>query len=640
MKLRENEKQKLIAEGHNLNFMAKIQSVGGMKFGERYTETGNGYVACINVYGFAEEVSTLWLTNILNIEKTVATMDCATANKQSILKDLNRSIGELKDRAETGRTTIERSDAYYEMDNLKLFAHRITQGGEIVKLTHARIFVYSNAIEELEKKIDTIKKDLSSLNHKTCILLFQSKEEYLSIFNKYDDQVSRLKLSSGSMLPSNSIGGGVPFHHTALKDPRGMYLGQTSTGGPFIFDPFYSTNTRRFFNGFILGLMGYGKSTLMKQLEEGLVARNCFIRGFDKARDYYDLIKNQGGKIIDLSGGEGMINPLEVFATKTDVSGRVVDELGSFMNHLTKVTNIIRFLNPKTSEIDLMEFKSLLRSFYIHYGLIDSNFMQQRENIKITGLKPNEYPTFTEFNNFLQEVIFPNPTPERERSLEILKFMVKEIVEQHGPLFDGHSTIENFETEQIVMFDIDGISQLDKEVFNCQLFSALTMIWNHALKNGRKMKELYEENKIGLEDIKYFMVFLDECHNIVNTNNLFAVDYIISFQREMRKFFAGILFATQSPNEILPDGANSSEKSISAIKTVFELTQYKFFLNMSNSVLGSLKKVLGDSLTETEYDVIPNLKIGEAVVQTSNSDSYTVSFDPEKEQLERYKGGQ
>lgn len=640
MKLKEKEKIKLKGQGYDLDFISKIQPRGGMRFGERYISSGDAYIGCLHVYAYPEEVSALWLVNLMNIQNTIATLDIATANKEDVIKDINRSISELKDRTETERRSTDKDDASYELNNLRRFAHSITQGGEIVKLTHCRIFFYALSLEELEKKIDDTRKELTGMNIKTTIFLFQTKQEWMSLFSSYDHQVNYNHTRQGVLLPSSSIGGGIPFHHQALKDPRGIYFGQTSTGGAFILDPFYSTTTRRSFNGFVLGKMGFGKSTFMKQLEEGLVAKNAFIRGFDKARDYYDLIRSQNGKIIDLSGGgdSGMINPLEIFATKTDVNGEHVDEFGSFMQHLSKVSNMVRFLNPQITEIELTEFKGLLRQFYIYKGILSKDYLEHPEKIKVTGFKPEYYPTLSEFSEYLRSVKYKNPTPQRVRTLEVLQIMIEEMVGQYAPLFDGHSTIENFENEQIVFFDIDGISQLDKEVFNCQLFTALTLIWNHALKNGRKMKRLLEEGKVTYEDLRYFMVLLDECHNVINSNNLFAVEYVVSFEREMRKFSAGVFFATQSPNEILPE--NASDKSVATIKTVFELTQYKVFFYLDNSVMGRMKEVLGDSLTDTEYHMLTNLKVGQAIVQTSSTDSYTVTFDPENDQLARFKGGQ
>ena len=64
------------------------------------------------------------------------------------------------------------------------------------------------------------------------------------------------------------------------------------------------------------------------------------------------------------------------------------------------------------------------------------------------------------------------------------------------------------------------------------------------------------------------------------------------------------------------------------------------FLNLDNSVMGKMREVLGASLTDTEYQMLPELKVGQAIVQTSSNESYTVTFDPETSQLERFKGGQ
>lgn len=188
------------------------------------------------------------------------------------------------------------------------------------------------------------------------------------------------------------------------------------------------------------------------------------------------------------------------------------------------------------------------------------------------------------------------------------------------------------------MIKIDGISKLDRPIFNCQLFTALTLIWSHALKNGRRMKYLREEKNLPIEDIIYFMVILDECHNVINSRNKFANNYVLEFEREMRKFVARIFFATQSPQEMLPPPGSNVD--VSDMKAIFELTQYKIFLNMDNSVLETLKSVLGESLTESEFRILPELKRGEAIVQVSSTETYNVMFDPDEKQLERFKAGQ
>ncbi|SCN20367.1 Uncharacterized protein BC141101_05736 [Bacillus toyonensis] len=644
VKLGKKEQQKYRTEGYDLDFISRVQPQGGIKFNEKYITQGDCYVACLHVYSLAEDIPPLWLTALMNNKDTISSVDIATANKEEVVRDINRSITELKDRTTSERRSTDRDDAHWELQNLTDFARSITQQGEIVKLIKLRIFIYDPVLEQLEKRIGDIKKEIAGQNYKAQVYVFKQKEEWQTLFASYDDQMEYLGVKSGYPLPSKNIGFGIPFHHQDLKDPRGIYLGQTSTGGAFILDPFFTTSTRTSFSGFVFGKMGAGKSTLLKQLLEGLLAKDCFIRGFDKAKDYYTIVQQQGGKIIDLSGAKsngivetGRINPLEVFATIIDDDTGEVNEKGSFLQHLSKLTNNLRFLSVDISETAVKEFRNYLLEFYIEYGLIPGR--EDNKPLKITRLAPTDYPIMEEFLEYLNGVqLEKGSTAQRLRDLETLRVQVRDMVFVYGDIFNGHTTLRNFEDEKIVIFDIDGISKIDKPIFNCQLFTALTLIWSHALKNGRRMKYLREEKKYPVEDLTYFMVLLDECHNVINSENKFANKYILEFEREMRKFLAGIFFATQSPQEMLPPPGSNVD--VSDMKAIFELTQYKIFLNMDNSVLETLKNVLGESLTESEFRILPELKRGEAIVQVSSTETYNVMFDPDEKQLERFKGGQ
>lgn len=636
-----NKKRKeLIEEGYDIDFIEKVQPMGGIKFNSRFAETGGGFVGVLHLFQFAEEVNSMWLSPLMNIPQSVATLDIATGDKSEVRRNINRTINELNDRVTSERHQVDRNDAIQELRKIEQFANELSQHGEVVKLAHLRIYFYDTSQEELERRIGDIQSDLEqSRNHKVTLHLFRTQQEWMSLFTHYDDQMDMGSFKSGVVSPATTMGGGLPFHHQSLKDPRGSYMGVTSTNGAFIFDPFRSTKTRKSFNGFLLGKMGFGKSTILKQLEEGLVAKDTFIRGFDKARDFYKLIESQNGLIVDLAGDGGeMINPLEVFATATDPEGSVINEYGSFMQHIAKVTTMFRFLYPTLNDRSITEFRRYLREFYIEFGLIQPDYNSNRNSVRITGLNPNEYPIFSDFLTFLQKYELNTPTSESKQVLERLILYVSEMVYQYAPIFDGHTTIHDLENEPILFFDIDGLSQLDQEVFQCQLFSALTIIWSHGLKNGRRMKTLFEKGEITLDEFQHFMVFIDESHNIINADNLMAVKYVTDFQREMRKFSAGVFFATQSPAEVLPENANAT--AIDEVKKVFSLCQYKIFLNLDNSMLGNMREVLGDTVSDTEFESLPHLKQGEALVQVAPSETYTVQFTPTEAQLDRFAGGQ
>ena len=77
-----------------------------------------------------------------------------------------------------------------------------------------------------------------------------------------------------------------------------------------------------------------------------------------------------------------------------------------------------------------------------------------------------------------------------------------------------------------------------------------------------------------------------------------------NFMKEMRKYLAGVQLATQSPQELLPDG---NDLIVNDLKQIFELMQYKFLLGMDQSTLDKLESVLGDTIKESEYELIPQL---------------------------------
>lgn len=96
VKLGKKEHRKYRTEGYDLDFISRVQPQGGIKFNEKYIAQGDCYVACLHVYYLAEDIPPLWLTALMNNKDTVSSVDIATANKEEVVKDINRSITELK----------------------------------------------------------------------------------------------------------------------------------------------------------------------------------------------------------------------------------------------------------------------------------------------------------------------------------------------------------------------------------------------------------------------------------------------------------------------------------------------------------------------------------------------------------------
>lgn len=630
--------EKYESEGYDLSFLSRVAPQGGIKFGDRNIRMGDGYVATLYITDFPVTVHDNWLDRVINREGIIGVADVKTVDRNAVLRNVKRSMAEQSSRIqEDNSNAISRNTAVNNYQALNHIAEDIISYGEVTKALQVRLYISKPTEVELEKEISIVRKDLDAMGYRAFNMQFESKDYYKALFLTPKQQEKRLSVKrSGQQMPSKTLGGGYYFNHTQLTDPTGAYLGQTMTGGPVIFDMFHSDKIRKSFNAIVFGTMGMGKSTLLKMIEEEQFAKGNYIRGFDKSGEFYDMIKQQGGKYIALDGSDGKINMFEVYATATlSANDLTPSQVGSFQQHIAKLAMQFSLLNPELREDDKNNLRIWLTNFYIEYGLWKP---EDEEENNILGLDAKEYPTLSEFREFLKKVrLDKDVSRELKRTKEKILTLIDDLITSNGRMFDGHTSIDHIDTEQVVFFNIDGLVNLSDNISSCQLYTALNLFWSQALKNGRKVKEQYYNNEITEEEIKRFLILIDECQNVINGNNPRLVEYITTFQREMRKFFAGIVFATQSPQEILPEGNDS--QVISKLKQVFELTQYKFLLRLDQSVNDKMRETLGDIIKESEYEIIPQLSQGQVLLSIQGKNNLVFNTRPTKQQLDRFKGG-
>lgn len=626
------------SEGYDLSFLSRIAPQGGIKFGDRNIRMGDGFVAMLYITDFPVTVHDNWLDRVINRDGIIGLVDVKTVDRNAVLKNVKRSMAEQSSRIqEDNSNAISRNTAVNNYQALNHIAEDIISYGEVTKELQVRLYISKPTEVELEKEIANIRKDLDAMGYRAFNMQFESKDYYQALFLTPKKQEKKLSVKrTGQQLPSKALGGAYYFNHTQLTDPTGAYFGQTMTGGPVIFDMFHSDKIRKSFNAIIFGTMGMGKSTLLKMIEEEQFAKGNYIRGFDKSGEFYDMIKQQGGKYIALDGSDGKINMFEVYATATmSANDLTSSQVGSFQQHIAKLAMQFSLLNPELKEDDKNNLRIWLTNFYIDYGIWDP---KKEEDNNVLGLDSKDYPILSDFREYLRNVkLDKDVSRELKRTKEKILTLIDDLITSNGRMFDGHTSIDHIDNEQVVFFNIDGLVNLSDNISSCQLYTALNLFWSQALKNGRKYKEKYYNKEISADEIKRFLILIDECQNVINGNNPRLVEYITTFQREMRKFFAGIIFATQSPQEILPDGNDS--QVISKLKQVFELTQYKFLLRLDQSVNDKMRDTLGDIIKESEYEIIPQLSQGQVLLSIQGSNNLVFNTRPTQQQLDRFKGG-
>ena len=623
---------------YNPYLIDKIQPCGGIIFKDNYIKKGDGYEACINIYDYPSEVNHFWLKGLIKeLDDTVITVDVGTANINEVLKKVNKSMNEHNSRIEDSRDYTTAINSNNEFGALSALTDDIVNNSEVMKQIVTRIFVWDRTLEGLENKEKNILEKLETLKYKGAIFINEQEYEWKSI---------KLPMSKQEKLPNGiikqpiqalSLAGGYPFDFIELNDKTGMPLGTTRVGGSVIFDLFTKNSIRKSFNALILGVTGAGKSTLLKKLMNNNIILEDTIRVLDLTGEFGETIERSGGKVIKLDGSNGMINPFQIFATMIDTDTNEILEEQSYMFHINKLSMTYRFLAEGCSSDEIREFENLVNDFYIDFGI-------KRE--RCTTYKVQEYPIMEEFLNFIKKQLYNNVekeelktnlTTKRQERIESIKLTIENAINNYSKLFNGYSTIEDMSSERILSFELRNLSQFDNRIFNAQMFSILTMLWNGALKQGIKQKKLFDSGAVTLDEATKYLLFIDEAHKYINSDNELAVDFFITFEREARKYFSGLVFATHSINDVVPE---SSDKTIlGKIKTLFELTQYKFIMQQDNNAKKALETIFEGQLNENEINNIPTFGQGDTTLIINGMNNITFHVEISEEEKILFEGG-
>lgn len=635
-------------ETYDPYLLEQIQPSGGITFQDtRYVETGTGYETCIHVYDFPQKLDDFWMAKVCNINNTVVTVDISTDNVMELQKNINRSMKEQQYRYMEAQNFQEKYDAKQRFQEMERLYEEISSLGEVIKLLHIRIFVADHSYIRLEEKVKNILAKLESNGFRAAIFLNETKTEWESMYRPYKEQQSEdLFFIYGQPLTSNALAAGNPFHFSSLQDPCGDFLGKTPCGGNVLFDEFHKSKTRRFYNSLAVSTMGSGKSTLLKKRFLTNAIKGNYVRTFDISGEFTTLTKTLGGKVLKLDGTNGILNPLEVLKAEEG------EEI-SFTRHISKVSTIYKFLTEGSADTEeIIEFEELLRELYRTFGM---ELIGGKVKSQVTGLPANRYPTFSDFLEYIErkmediqrkskgyEAVELDLVKHRMAIMDKIRRVLSNITNTYGSLFDGHTSIDNILDEQIVTFDLSTIKEMKPSVFDAQIFNMISLCWDNCVTNGKLMMERLrkakgEEGALDPEQVTKFLMIIDESHRWINTKKRHALESITIYLREARKFFGGIMLASQSIRDYVPEGSGAEE--IDDLKKIFELTQYKFIFHQEADTLPLLDKVFESTLTQSQRNKIPKLEIGENILCIASDRNLEFKVHLTKEEDRIFEGG-
>ena len=223
--------------------------------------------------------------------------------------------------------------------------------------------------------------------------------------------------------------------------------------------------------------------------------------------------------------------------------------------------------------------------------------------------------------------------------MENIALTLDDIVKNYGKIFNGISSIENFEDELVVSFPLRNLTNLEDRIFQAQTFSIMNLLWDGMISDGSPQFNAYNQGKLQFDEAMKYLIIIDEAHHLINTDDLSkpAVDYLVKFMREARKYFGGLLFASHLITDFVPDGSKS--ENAENVKNLFRLTQYKFIAEQDAESTEKLRNVFDSQLTDSELSKIPRLQTGEVILAISGVKNITFDVDVSQSELAIFGGG-
>ena len=191
------------------------------------------------------------------------------------------------------------------------------------------------------------------------------------------------------------------------------------------------------------------------------------------------------------------------------------------------------------------------------------------------------------------------------------KTLIKEFVElgAHVTLCDQKKSVEDFGDYAATIKELGN-------VFTAQMQNLVSLCWDNAIAVGGPEKEKWESGAYAIEDITKFLILIDESHRWVNTSMPLILDMVTRYLREARKYFAGIVLASQSVRDYMPEGDFSGADNI---RILFELCQYKFMFKQDSSAKEHIRRIFGEGMTFSQVESIPFLEQGENVLSIAGA---------------------
>lgn len=594
-----------------------IIAPSGLEFGKNRLYVGENFAVAFVISRYPSNVDYRWLKNLSNLEGSVTQISFETGESDSLIASYDARIKTLAGDRATAKKRSEQIDYENQIKDLEAMIREIRE--EPFGYMSITILVQDTSERLLEERIRRVKAKVAAAGATLRVLAFRQEQGYRSIA-PYGLQEQEVENLGRRNVPLSTYLGGFPMSATGLTDPNGYYLGKTITDQRLIWlDTWVRGGDRVNGNWWIQGLSGVGKSSVIKLILLMEWATGTKIIIIDPEREFVNMAKQIGGKVVDCIGGRnGRINPLQIrespalseIENEEDNDGLYLDN-GKGMNdmalHIQTLRAFFRLYIPEITEVQMAYLEEALIGTYNKFGITWETDIQKLNN--------EDFPTIKDLGTFIKDAAKDESLTKKAREAyeDLAKWLESAVRGADQFVWNGPTTLEA--DSDFIVLDTSGLMNSDENVKMAQYMNLCTWQWQQVARNRKER----------------LLVGIDEGHMVIDPDIPYVIKYISRMSKRVRKYEAGLLFIAHSPSDVLDPSVRRFGEPI------VDNSCYKLLMGCDGKNLQDTKELF--NLTDAEEAILAGKQRGQAIFCVG-SNRMGINIDIKEEYIEIMgKGG-
>ena len=568
---------------------------------------------CISNY--PSVVGNAWAAYMFSMDDTRVTLKMLPIEKEKGEKAIDRVIMEKESKLDRTHTESKRIEQQNDLDSLRLLLSELKSNNEMLY----DVSIHFTVLEERRKELKAV---LRQEGYRINEMFGRQVDAFIS------SNISRLQniKSCTRNMPTTTIASSFPFVAAYMQDPKGFYIGYTTSGYP-VFADFFMRDAkmgRINSNMMVIGKSGSGKSYATKTILANLAADRTKMFILDPEQEYETLTKNLGGKVIDVgSNKSGILNPFHIMASLEDIDNMQQDieeaefpqydedgneieqeEVTGFTNktfytHLQFLEQFFKIILQGISSDAFELLNTLVAELYRSKGI--------SEKSDLTKLKAEDYPIFDDLYAMIEKKLKDEKDQYLKTNYLVLKTYIQKFATggRNSDLWNGPTSIVT--DEVLITFNFQTLfASKNNQLANAQMLLVFKYL-NNEIINNKKFNEQYKKT-YGVDIKRQVVVAVDEAHMFIDPDFPVALNFMAEMAKRIRKYQGMQIVITQNIKDFL--GTQEIQRRSAAI---INASQYSLIFQMAPNDMSDLLQLYSSAggINKNEQERIVTAPLGQ-----------------------------